>query len=540
MGRQDSIERVIDFISCLTHTTGPAAGQPFELRDWQIDILERIYGPLHDDGRRKTRTAFITIPRKNGKTELAAALALYHLLGDGEKGGQVYSAASDRGQAALIFNAAAAMVRNDPELEEMLNVIESQKRIVHYASNSFYAALSSESKSKHGFSASVIIYDELAQAPNRNLWDVLTTSTGARSQPLTIVISTVSPKRTSLMYELLDYGRKVLDGVIEDETFVPIIYQAPEDADIWDEAVWHECNPALGDFRSLEEMRTMAQRAQRMPSAEAAFRNLYLNQLVDAEQHFLSSTDWLACKGEIDLEALEGRECWGGLDLSSTIDLTALVLVFPRRSPDSTTEQNEVGSHETTPPEIRSTDTTELSVLCWFWVPGDRLREREEKDNVPYPAWASQGHISAPPGRAIDKGFIVHKLAELAGRYKIQGVAYDRWRIEDLRKQLTDEGIDLKLVDWGQGFKDMGPAVDHLEAAVINRELRHDNPVLDWCASNAVTVQDPAGARKIAKDRAIERVDGLVALTMALGLYNREPPAFKSVYSERGLLSIEV
>lgn len=516
MGRQDSVERVIDFISNLTHTSGPAAGHPFELRDWQIEILEKIYGPLHDDGRRKVRTAFITMPRKQGKTELAAALVLYHLLGDGEKGGQVYSAAADRGQAALIFNAAATMVRNDPELEDMLNIIESQKRIVHYRSNSFYQALSSESKSKHGFSASVIIYDELAQAPNRNLWDVLTTSTGARAQPLTIVISTVSPKRTSLMYELLDYGMKVDAGTIKDETFAPVIFQAPEDADIWDEAVWYGCNPALGDFRSLEEMRTMAERAKRMPSAEAAFRNLYLNQLVDAEQYFLSSTDWLACKQPIDMEALRGRKCWGGLDLSSTTDLTALVLVFP------------------------DDKSANLRCLAWFWVPGDNMQERMDRDNVPYPVWQQEGYLQAPPGRAIDKDFIVHTIGELVQQYDIQAVAYDRWRIEDLKKQLADEGIQLELVDWGQGYKDMGPAVDHLEAAVLNGQLQHDNPILDWCASNAVTVTDPAGARKIAKDRAIERVDGLVALTMALGLYYREPPAFESVYSLRGVAAIDV
>lgn len=512
MGRQDSVERVIDFIGNLTHTSGPAAGHPFELRDWQIDILERIYGPVHDDGRRKARTAFITIPRKNGKTELAAAMVLYHLLGDGEKGGQVYSAAADRQQAALIFQAAAAMVRNDPELEEMLNVIESQKRIVHYASNSFYQAVSSESKSKHGFNASVIIYDELAQAPNRNLWDVLTTSTGARAQPLTVVISTVSPKRTSLMFELLDYGQKVQDGTIEDETFVPVMYQAPEDADIFDEAVWYECNPALGDFRSLEEMRMMADRAKRMPSAEAAFRNLYLNQLVDAEQYFLSSADWLACKQSIDVETLKGRQCWGGLDLSSTTDLTAFVLIFP--------------------------DGDKFDVLCWFWVPGDNMQERMDRDNVPYPVWENEGYIQAPAGRAIDKDFIVHTIGELATQFDIQSVAYDRWRIADLMKQLSDEGIGLELVDWGQGYKDMGPAVDHLEAAVLNNQLRHDNPVLDWCASNAVTTTDPAGARKLAKDRAIERIDGLVALTMALGLYYREPPVYESVYMNRGLMTI--
>lgn len=303
-----SATRVIEFIQQLTHTSGPAAGHPFVLRDWQLDIIDRIYGPVHEDMRRKVRTALITMPRKQGKTELCAALALYHLLGDGEKGAQVYSAAADRSQASLIFNAAATMIRNDAELEDIVNIVESQKRIVHHATGSFYQAISSESRSKHGFSASAIIYDELAQAPNRQLYDVLTTSTGARAQPLTLVISTMNSDTRSIMYELYDYGLKCRDGQIEDETFCPIIYQADADADIWDEQVWFDCNPALGDFRSLEEMRMMAERAKRMPAAEATFRNLYLNQCVDAEQRFLNSADWLACKHPVDLHALEGRE----------------------------------------------------------------------------------------------------------------------------------------------------------------------------------------------------------------------------------------
>lgn len=504
-----SAERVVSFIQNLSHSSGPAAGTPFILRDWQLKIVEGIYGALNSDGLRTVRTCLLTMPRKNGKTELCAALALYHLLGDGEKGAQVYSAAADRNQAALIFNAAAAMVRNDPELSGYVNIIESQKRIVHHQSGSFYQAISSESRSKHGFSASAIIYDELAQAPNRELWDVLTTSTGARAQPLTFVISTLSPKRESIMYEQYEYACQVRNGVIVDPTFLPIIYQAQDDADIFDESVWYECNPALGDFRSLDEMRMMAERAKRMPAAEAAFRNLYLNQLVDGENYFINRIDWMAGKGGVDLESLRGRKCWGGLDLSSTTDLTALTLIFP--------------------------EGERYQVACWFWVPKDRLLEREQADRVPYPTWARQGYIETPDGRAIDRLAIAYKLAELNGMFDIQGIAFDRWRIEDLKKLLDDEGIALNLVDWGQGYKDMGPAVDALETAILHNRLRHDSPVLDWCASNAVVTTDPAGARKIAKDKATERVDGIVALTMAIGLHQREPEQKPSIYESRGV-----
>lgn len=510
-------DRVIAFVQELTHTSGPAAGKPFMLRDWQVDIVRCIYDPIKPDGNRFARTAFMTLPRKNGKTELCAALALYHLMGDGEQGAQVYSAAADREQAGLIYQAAATMVRNDPELEAILNVVESKKRIVFYDTGSFYQAVSSESRSKHGYNASTIIYDELAQAPNRELYDVLTTSTGARAQPLTLIISTMSTDKHSIFFEQYDYACKIRDGQIVDPTFIPIIYQAPEDADAWDESVWFECNPALGDFRSLDEMRIMADRAKRMPAAEATFRNLYLNQMVDREVRYLSARDWMACKQPIDRERLKGRKCVGGLDLSSTRDLTALVLVFP----------DDLGES--------------FDVLCWFWVPGDNLRERQTQDRVPYPVWRDQGFLEAPEGKAIDKTFVSHRIGELVAEFNVEALAYDRWRIEDLRKMLVDESIDVNLVEWGQGFKDMGPAVDHLETAVLNGMLRHENPILDWCASNVVISTDPAGARKINKERSREKVDGMVALAMAMGLYYRDHEPDKVAYSDgAGFLVLDI
>jgi len=450
------------------------------------------------EGRRVVRTALLTMGRKNGKTALAAALVLAHLIGpEREDRGQVYSAAADRAQASLIFSEARAMIEADPELAACVNVIESQKRLVHYASGSFYQALSSESRRAHGFSASFTVYDELAQAPNRHLFDALATSTGARREPLMLVISTRSSDPNSIMSELTEYARKVRDGVIEDPSFSPHIFEVPEDADPWDESNWKLANPALGDFRSLDEMRQYAAQARRIPAREATFRALYLNQAVDAEARFIGSADWEACAGAVDPEALRGRPCWGGLDLGSTTDLTALALYFP----------DDGGA-----------------VLAWFWCPGDNLAEREDRDRVPYATWARQGFIQATPGRAIDRQAVALRLGEIAGRYDVKAVAYDRWRIEDLKRLLDDDGVPLKLLPWGQGFRDMGPAVDAMEAAVLDRRIRHGgHPVLRWNAANAVVVQDPAGARKIAKDRSIERVDGLVALAMALGVHAREP-----------------
>lgn len=494
MGRAD---RVIQFIENLTITSGADAGKPFILREWQKAIIHQIYDPVTSDGKRIARQALITMGRKNGKTQLAAALVLCHLFGpESEQRGQVYSAAADRAQASLVFAECAAMIRADPELDRICNIIESTKRIVHFASGSFYSALSSDSKTKHGFSASFLVYDELGQAPNRELYDVLTTSVGARAEPLTVIISTVASSPTHIMSELVDYGRKIQEGTIRDPAFIPFIYEVPADADPWDEANWYAANPALGDFRSLDEMRAYAATAKRIPAREATFRSLYLNQPVAAEARFVSSVDWTDCQGEIDPAALRGKRCWAGLDLSSTTDLTALVLYFP----------DDAGA-----------------VVPFFWVPAAQLEDRERRDRVPYLTWERQGLLEATLGRAVDRLAIAHRLAQISADYDLQGVAFDRWRIEDLRALLAREGIDLPLVEFGQGFASMGPAVDALETAILDRKLQHDgNPLLRWCVSNAVVRIDPAGLRKIDKSRSAERVDGVVALAMAVGLYSRQ------------------
>lgn len=491
-------QRVARFIQSLPVTSGLLAGQRFKLAPWQHEILRAMYR-TDADGRRIVRQVLITTPRKCGKTGLVACIALAHLCGpESEPRGQVYSAAADRGQAALIFAEMKAIVERMPKLDERIVVREWNKSMQDTVTGSTYQALSADAKNKHGFSASVWLYDELAQAPNRLLYDVLNTSTAARAEPLGIVISTQSSDPNSIMSELVDYGIQVRDGVLDDPHFLPIIYSAPEDADAWDEATWHACNPALQDgFKSIHEMRVAALQAQRIPAREPAFRLLHLNQRVAAESRFIPRAEWEACSGTVDAEALRGRPCWCGLDLGSTTDLTSLVMYFPE----------DAGA-----------------VMPYFWVPRDRLEEREHGDRVPYPLWHRQGYIEAPAGRAIDRTAIVRRLAEIASRFDVQGVAYDRWRLEDLKKLLGDEGIELPMFPWGQGFKDMGPAVDQLEAAILDRRIAHGgHPVLAWCASNAVVEIDPAGARKLDKAKSTERIDGLVALAMAIGLHGRAP-----------------
>lgn len=490
-------DRVISFIECLPVTSGILAGKKFKLGAWQKKIIKAIYGTGRN-GRRIVRQALISIPRKNGKTTFTAALALCHLCGpEAEPRGEIYSAATAVEQAAIIFREMKSMVQGT-DLANRVIIRDFAKSLEDSKTGSIYKALSADVETKHGFSSSVWIYDELAQAPNRKLYDVLDTSGGGRLEPLGIVISTQSPDPHSIMTELVDYGESILSGEHTDPTFHSTIYSAPMDADPWDEATWCACNPGIeSGFRSIEEMRAAALKAKRIPARESVFRLLYLNQPVETDSRFIALADWQACGGVIDMESLRGRPCWAGLDLSSTQDLTALVLYFP----------DDAGA-----------------VLAFFWVPKDRLKEREDTDRVPYATWHKQGLIEAPNGRAIDKLAVIRRLAELASIYDIAGVAYDRWRLEDLKKLLSDEGVDVPIIGWGQGFKDMAPAVDLLETAILNCELTHSNhPVLTWNVSNAVVEMDAAGARKISKSRSREKVDGLVALAMALGLHSREP-----------------
>lgn len=490
-------ERLIAFLESLPITAGALAGQKMRVREWQRrDIIEPIYR-TDDVGNRIVRTAVITLPRKQGKTAVCAGLALAHLCGpEAEPRGQIFSAAADRRQAALLFNEMKAIILSVPALEERIIIRDFSKSMEDTVTGSVYQVLASNVRTAHGLSASTVIYDELAQARDRQLWDVLSTSTAARKEPLIVVISTQSHDPNHIMTELVNYGRQVNEGVIDDPSFHGCIYSAPMDADPWSEATWYACNPALGDFRSLEEMRTAAKQAQRIPAREAAFRLLYLNQPIDAENRFISSADWDACGGAADPEELRGMPCWAGLDLSSTTDLTALVLYFPHNG----------------------------ALLPFFWVPKDNIMERESRDKVPYATWARMGFIELTNGRATDRLAIARRLAEISSAYDLQGIAYDRWRFEDLQKTLADEGIELPLVPWGQGFKDMSPAVEAFETAILNGTLRHGgHPVLTWNLSNAVIETDPAGCRKVSKQKSTEKIDGLVAAIMAVGLHARQP-----------------
>lgn len=493
------VGRVVAFLESLPVTSGPLAGKPFKVRPWQREFLESIYAPDRE-GRRRVRTAVLSMARKNGKSGTAAGLALCHLAGpEAEPRGQVYSAANDRAQAALIYAEMAAIIERVPYLDERLSLRRHAKEIENMADGSVYAALSADVPGKHGLSPSFVVYDELGQAAKRDLFDALDTAMGARAEPLMLIISTQAAEDLAPLSELVDYGQRVKAGEIADASFHLTLYSAAEDADPWSREAWEAANPALGDFRSLEDVERQAAQAHRIPSKEAAFRNLILNQRVAAETRFLPVSEWKACGGALRGD-LERRPCWAALDLGATRDLTALVLAF--LAPDGT-----------------------VDVAPYCFLPGDGLAERGERDRVPYTVWRDKDLLTATPGATTDPRFVAATVAELRSRYDLQALAYDRWRIETFKLALADEGVtDLELVPHGQGYRDMAGAVDALERAVADRRLRHANhPVLTWCISNAVVTRDPAGNAKLDKSRSTGRIDAAVALAMALHAMEMKP-----------------
>lgn len=489
-------ERVRLFVESLPVTSGSLAGTKFRLRPWQWKIVKALY-KTDARGRRVVRTGVLSMARKNGKTDLAARLALCHLAGpEAEERGEVYSAANDRFQAGRAFSEICALIERTPWLAERVSIRRHSKELEDIGdggTGSTFAALSADTATKHGLSVSCCLIDELGQAPSRELLDVLDTAMGARAEPLMLVISTQAAKDTAPMSELIDYGLRVQRGEVKDSSFHLSLFAAPADADPWDPKTWKLANPALGDFRSLDDVRRMALQAQRMPSRAASFRNLILNQRVDATAQFITAATWNPCGGAVDMESLKGRRCIAGLDLSASKDLTALVLVFVD-------------------------DDGGVDVVPYFWLPADDLAERAETDRVPYVTWAEQGHLLTCAGRTIDPDVVAAKIAELHGQYEIETIAYDRWRIEDLRRALDRIGCDVTLTPHGQGFRDMAPAIDAFERLLLDGKMRHGgHPVLTWNATNAKATMDPAGGRKLDKQKSTGRIDGLVALVMACG-----------------------
>jgi phage terminase large subunit-like protein len=482
--------RVIAFCEFLPITAGVHAGRKLVLRPWQKEIVQAIYA-TNGDGLRKVRTALVTLPRKNGKTALAAALALCHLLGpEAEQRGQVYSAASDREQAAIIYREMEAIILSVPEFDSRCHIQSFHKTITDTMTGSVYRAMTADSRKAHGLSPSFMVYDELAQSHDRELYDNLTTGTGARKEPLMVVISTQSADPNHIMSELVDYALKIQDGTLPaDPAFYGCVYAASDDADPWDEATWYACNPALDDFRSLEEMQIFAEQAKKIPAKESVFRNLYLNQRVDAAAKWISSFDFEACVGQ--MPDLSGRECYAGLDLSSTQDLSALSLCFIPQNGEP------------------------FFTMHFAWCPSNAIKTRSKADRVPYDLWNRQKHIEATPGSVVDYSYILKRIETISKQYSLKAILFDRWGSTKIVKDLEDMG--LTVLEFGQGFASMSPPSKEMEKLVLERKIVFpDNPALAWCFSNVIAEVDAAGNVKPSKKKSKEKIDMVVSCIMAL------------------------
>lgn len=488
-------EAVIQFIEQFRITKGALTGKPFMTRPFQRDVIRAWYA-TDENGKRIVRTGLYTVGRKNGKTGLIAGLAAAHLVGpEMVPRGEIVAGATDRDQSGIIFDELVALLDQKEEYREIVNIKRHEKVIENLQNGSKFRALSSDAKKAHGLNPSVVILDELAQwgqGVGRGLYDALATSQGAWDEPLLLIIGTQAADDHDLMSNLVDYAKAVNAGTIDDPSFSGFIYEIPEELDVFDEANWILANPALGDFRTVEDMRLLADKARRIPTLENTFRNLYCNQRVDAGERWLPLAEWKPCiDASLDINACIGQPCIGGLDLSSVRDLTSFALFWPKAG----------------------------ALKVWSWCPGENLREREERDRVPYTVWAKEQFIIPTPGAAVDKKAVVYKIAELCAVYQPQSIAFDRWGITEIQKIVKDEGINLpELVPFGQGYKDMSPATKAFEERVINQLLKTpNNPLLTWAISNVAISRDAADNKKPDKDKSRERIDPAIACIMAVG-----------------------
>ena len=511
---KDAADFAVMFIEQLCHTKGTWAGKPFELIDWQEQIIRDIFGILKPNGYRQFNTAYVEIPKKMGKSELAAAVALLLTCGDGEERAEVYGCAADRQQAAIVFDVAADMVRMCPALNKRVKILTATKRIVYAPTNSFYQVLSAEAYSKHGFNIHGVVFDELHTQPNRKLFDVMTKGSGDdRMQQLYLLITTAGTDTHSICYETHQKAKDILEGRKIDPTFYPVIYGADESDDWTDPEVWKKVNPSLGITVGIDKVQAACESAKQNPGEENSFRQLRLNQWVKQAVRWMPMDKWDKCAFAVDPEELEGRVCYGGLDLSSTTDISAFVLVFPPEDEDD-----------------------KYMILPYFWIPEENMERRVARDHVPYDVWERQGILETTEGNVIHYGFIEQFIGRLGERYNIREIAFDRWGAIQMVQNL--ECMGFTVIPFGQGFKDMSPPTKELMKLVLEEKIAHGgHPVLRWMMDNIYVRTDPSGNIKPDKEKSTEKIDGAVATVMALDrairLGNNNAA---SVYDERGIM----
>lgn len=476
----------------IRHTLGKWSGQPFEFLPWQRDIVRTLFNSVDEEGRRQFRTCYITCARKQGKSTFVAAMALYFLVSDpDEVGAHIYTAAASRDQSKVVLDECKRMVRAHPDLVSRVQILQNA---LVYKDRSI-KALSHDAHTAHGLNPSVIICDEIAEwqgIRGRDFYEVLQTSMGARQQPLMLIIGTAGYDKNSIAWELDQHGLQVRDGAVEDPTFAPFIYRVEENADWTSIDTLRQANPSLGQTVSEKYLLRQIERARTLPAFQNNFLRLHANLWTEAETRFIGSEQWSACGLPVDAEQLKGRPCYGGLDLSTTTDLSAFVLVFPPEDEDEP-----------------------FRVLPFFWCPQENVREREMRDRVQYSRWSREGHLTLTPGNVIDHNFIIEKIQQLGKEYEIREINFDRWGSVTVSSALLDAGFEM--VQFGQGYKSLSPPTKELLNLILSKRIAHgNNPVLSWNAANLVVKMDEAGNIKPAKDKSREKIDGIVALIMAL------------------------
>ena len=479
--------RVIAFIERYCKTpSGAKVGVAIKLEPFQKKFICDVY-----DNATGTRRAYLCIGRKNGKTALIACLVLVHLVGpEAKRNAQIISGALSREQAAIVYDLASKIVAQSPELRGIVREVPSAKKLIGLPRNTEFRAISAEGKTAHGLSPVLAILDEVGQVrgPQSDFIDAIVTSQGAHDNPLLLVISTQAPNDNDLLSIWLDDARSS-----KDKRIVCHVYEAPKDCKLMDRAAWKAANPALGKFRSLPDVKEQAERAERMPSSAPTFRNLVLNQRVEMAAPFISKDIWILNSQEVDDSAFYSGPVYVGLDLSAKTDLTAMV--------------------------IAAYAGGRWNIRATFWTPEKGLRDRAKRDRAPYDVWADQGLIRTLPGASLDYEMLAREIADALADMDVQAVAFDRWRFDILKKELDEIGADLPLIPFGQGFQSMSPALDTVESLLLNEQISHGGDlVLTMCMANTRVERDSAGNRKLNKQKSTGRIDGAVALAMALGV----------------------
>lgn len=501
----------VDFFGLITHSKGEWAGQPLVLAPWQAFVTAMVFGWKRADGTRRFRTAYTTVARKNGKSTWAAGVGLKMLVADQEPGAEVYTAATKREQARITHEEATRSVRSNPSFRRLVTIRRDNLHVV--STNSKYEPLGADADTLDGLNPSGMLIDEIQAHKTRAVWDVLETATGSRRQPLAWVIGTAGFDKDSIAWEVHDYATSILEQTIEDDSFFAFIAGIDPEDDWRDQRCWGKANPNLGISVKEDDLARLCKKAERMPRAQNAFRRLRLNEWTEQESRWIDMESWRGSAGRIDVNALTGRPCVGGLDLASRYDLASLVLVF--------------------------VEDGDYKLLPYFWLPEDTARERERKDHIPYTHWAKAGYLDLTPGATVDYGRIEHTIDQAARRFAVQKIAYDPWNATQIRNNVIERG-SIEMIEFPQTIKNYNEPSKEFERLLLEKRVHHANhPVLSWCAQNVTARTDPSGNIRPVKPEHgnPKKVDGITAAIMGMALALLQTPQ-PSIYEEHGIRSV--